>query len=753
MYFLLSFRTLILVVVCVSGMNDEQLGEDSVAYMSHFDQIDMGIEFPPYEDPPPPYTPVKPPDLPPGEAPPPYEPPGNNNDNDVGTNGYGPLSGRGHPAQAANRFPGVHAGHRMLPNSFAMWGNPALWGNAAMFPPVCNDPRAIPLQDLAPLDDGSSGYVAFEPASEVNQLGDNSGSPDGYGLTVTLAALPLEDHSIETDAGAAATQTLAEDTDTIKKPTHSPLIKKSKSIEIRNGNCVPRTGYEAAEEAMTSEECLMSCTNTDTSAASLDNLFGSTQPSPSSWDNPSTGSIPTSNPSSVSSQNYSSPSAGHSQDLSLMAAVASLAEPLSPTVVGDMALCCSSNQPQPLSTPSSACTSFSSPESPVNPNFFPFGRSSSMNSQFSVCSETGERRSPRGPLGVVSGDKKYPAVGFSGRNPLPAVAANNAALASNGNSSLSPRDTEPTGSAATSPPTNSPPLIAYVDHNDNMSSSRLPALPVATGNSRPTNGYGKAKTKSKPANKDKTSPRGSRSPRVKRSSPKAANTSYKEYGFIDDLSQTSPKLPHSGQASRKPAQPKATKSSRPARSADKPAIDSDSLVNNPPSSCNEDAIDRDFDRSDRNKKNSNYLNSQLRKKSSDSGPVMNGKSRNGISLKSQGNDGSLSEQVDNQKKKSRASRSGRKEQRTSERDPQQASVSLDRKRKRPFASSRHVPQPEVFLEAIITPGQEKTVASDVRTDVSNGRRNKAVKRPVKRISRDKPHLGDVIVEKSSFVAR
>ena len=55
--------------------------EDAVAYMTQFDQVDMmGIEFPPYEEPPPPYTPPKPPDYMNGEAPPPYTPENNNNE-------------------------------------------------------------------------------------------------------------------------------------------------------------------------------------------------------------------------------------------------------------------------------------------------------------------------------------------------------------------------------------------------------------------------------------------------------------------------------------------------------------------------------------------------------------------------------------------------------------------------------------------------------------------------------------------------
>ena len=44
-----------------------------VAYLPQMDNIDIGIEYPPYEDPPPPYTPPKPPYLPEDEAPPPYD--------------------------------------------------------------------------------------------------------------------------------------------------------------------------------------------------------------------------------------------------------------------------------------------------------------------------------------------------------------------------------------------------------------------------------------------------------------------------------------------------------------------------------------------------------------------------------------------------------------------------------------------------------------------------------------------------------
>ena len=56
--------------------------EDAVAYMTQFDTVDMmGIEFPPYEEPPPPYTPPKPPEYTNGEAPPPpYTPENNNNE-------------------------------------------------------------------------------------------------------------------------------------------------------------------------------------------------------------------------------------------------------------------------------------------------------------------------------------------------------------------------------------------------------------------------------------------------------------------------------------------------------------------------------------------------------------------------------------------------------------------------------------------------------------------------------------------------
>ena len=55
------------------GLSTERRGEeDTVAYMSQFDHVDIGITFPPYEDPPPPYSSPKPPRILPGEAPPPY---------------------------------------------------------------------------------------------------------------------------------------------------------------------------------------------------------------------------------------------------------------------------------------------------------------------------------------------------------------------------------------------------------------------------------------------------------------------------------------------------------------------------------------------------------------------------------------------------------------------------------------------------------------------------------------------------------
>ena len=67
----------------VSGLNAERAEDDNVAYMAQFDQLDMGLDFTPYDDPPPPYSSPKPPRVPMGEAPPPYEEalqsPGNNN--------------------------------------------------------------------------------------------------------------------------------------------------------------------------------------------------------------------------------------------------------------------------------------------------------------------------------------------------------------------------------------------------------------------------------------------------------------------------------------------------------------------------------------------------------------------------------------------------------------------------------------------------------------------------------------------------
>lgn len=53
--------------------NDRRSVNDGLAYMTNIDQLDIGFEFPPYEDPPPPYSPPKPVDDIPTEAPPPYE--------------------------------------------------------------------------------------------------------------------------------------------------------------------------------------------------------------------------------------------------------------------------------------------------------------------------------------------------------------------------------------------------------------------------------------------------------------------------------------------------------------------------------------------------------------------------------------------------------------------------------------------------------------------------------------------------------
>ena len=57
----------------VSGLHAERTEDDNVAYMAQFDQLDLDLDFTPYDDPPPPYSPPKTPQVPMGEAPPPYE--------------------------------------------------------------------------------------------------------------------------------------------------------------------------------------------------------------------------------------------------------------------------------------------------------------------------------------------------------------------------------------------------------------------------------------------------------------------------------------------------------------------------------------------------------------------------------------------------------------------------------------------------------------------------------------------------------
>ena len=62
-------------LISVLGLNSLSRDE-TIDYMSHYDQLDVGVEYPHFEEPPPPYTAQKSPfDIspPPGDAPPPYE--------------------------------------------------------------------------------------------------------------------------------------------------------------------------------------------------------------------------------------------------------------------------------------------------------------------------------------------------------------------------------------------------------------------------------------------------------------------------------------------------------------------------------------------------------------------------------------------------------------------------------------------------------------------------------------------------------
>lgn len=62
-------RMLVMMRRLNSHSSDRHL-DDVVAHVSGYDEVNIGIDFPPYEDPPPPYSPPK---LPSTEAPPPYE--------------------------------------------------------------------------------------------------------------------------------------------------------------------------------------------------------------------------------------------------------------------------------------------------------------------------------------------------------------------------------------------------------------------------------------------------------------------------------------------------------------------------------------------------------------------------------------------------------------------------------------------------------------------------------------------------------
>ncbi|XP_064647048.1 uncharacterized protein LOC135499918 [Lineus longissimus] len=68
-------RRMLLMMRRLSSNNRRENGSDVVAaaYVSEYDDINIGVEIPPYEDPPPPYSPPRPPRNLPMEAPPPYD--------------------------------------------------------------------------------------------------------------------------------------------------------------------------------------------------------------------------------------------------------------------------------------------------------------------------------------------------------------------------------------------------------------------------------------------------------------------------------------------------------------------------------------------------------------------------------------------------------------------------------------------------------------------------------------------------------
>ncbi len=566
-----------------AGMNEENEHDDAVAYMSQFDHIDMGIEFPPYEDPPPPYTPPKPPTIPMGDAPPPYEAApgmGNNNEGEGGGGGggfNGPLLGNGfRPVQGAAdpltpRCELQSHQRQAAPCHIQLTNDSLILGFDNSMPYDHDEAMFVDI-----VDNGRCPVVGNTTEARGDEPGQASGAaqPENYGLSVAVATVASEQSSnspshviVRLHNNSPQSQVVRKPTDPLSlatspcasidlagiKPSYrAQFIKRSDSMEIKQCSNSPRNSYYLDPREHTGvsarAEPGLAGVHDPTPQVSIDpgaRAYSNSSFDPSHWNKTSKSFKVTEEKDqciqSPSSLNATEVGSGHAYDAampvehSITISEGAQTDPMTAQHLGlnaDLVTSAAENcvsrhcsecepskpqtlplHPQASSQPQSRAsvgpetpsTGSSTPQSPMSP-MFPLlmarsGSITSQQSQFSVCSETGERKRPKMDLPVtISNDAHYPLYPLSckyGAPVLPSAAIAQSrpsvSMATSQSSNLSSATggtSSPTGTAPVSSGSSSsrstldresqPPRISYIDQNFNDVDETTPKTAIET---------------------------------------------------------------------------------------------------------------------------------------------------------------------------------------------------------------------------------------------------------------------------------
>lgn len=748
-----------------------------MAYMSHFDQFDMGIEFPPYEDPPPPYTPHKPQDIPLGEAPPPYQanPPHNNNNGEVGTENGSIMNG-GRPLQGSMR--GIN-GH-----------------------PWCRDGVALP-----GLTAGRERSCSPSSISNVSTPSTAPVSPSGGPVVIAFASFRRNQAVVRMENDSPRTS-LVHERSAPDHPFQDPLhgdacMRKSGSVEIKLGSCNPRNSYSQEETcrktvagAAAADEDMKGGDDGDESQDDEVHFLPVTGASAKglgdinlSWNrgirpqrigvrcqNGMTGSVASTPGSSAGN----SPDTGqpdvpgravpsHTYQPSLSRQPSTASDSSSPHSDSDPSHPVIGTRRSPVATWGPLCNIDrprnqqldSSRSNPLElPNFLPeMGRSASMTSQFSVCSETGEKRPRHGLPMALANDAQYPdsLFKFSGPEHPDMVSPGHASGASGpstpGSSEVPPYPLPIADTGAATTYNQRPrPRLCYVDMNCNAlgavpseaaAAGPVPAddagyldsrsKPMTNGQKLHCNGNDTNVSEQKQATQRKSKEKTKEKTGVYSKGKSDSASSYKQFGFMDNQrgnreKSGSPSQEGTRQQTRDSYQEKKRDISKEKRDSSREKKQEKNKDNHQErrSKSKERTTSRE---SSKERARSNSKTRQSRNRSAERTQIngqtdehnngyTNGHTNNHTNGYTKDSNHDVQENITNyitahsdgmQPGSSRARKA--KEGRPLEQDSAQPLASLEHKNKRRPVSARYIPEQAQLVSAILTSGRSDNLAS------------------------------------------